>query len=138
MGGGSHKRHQQDFVALDAFRKCRRSLTLVERSVERSDTFSKGSNLTETKPSCVNQLSRFRLAYVFGRSRALVGVKETGRFGISNCFLVRSLIVLLSRSVVQPSPIAGKAYLLDTRRAREARDVFESDMTGRTTRASLG
>ncbi len=92
MGGGSIKGTSSTLSPLWVpFKKCRRSLTLVERSVGRSDTLSKASNLTETKPSTVNQLSRFRGAYVFGRRRALfVGVKETGRLGISNCFLVLS------------------------------------------------
>src|SRR2546426_11054033 len=59
--------------------KCRRRSTLVERSVESPDTFSRDRSLTKQSSSVFNQLPRSRLEHVFGRRSALFSGVEGGQ-----------------------------------------------------------
>ena len=51
--------------------ECRRRSTLVDKSVENSDTLSKDRNLTMQSSSIFNQLPMCRLERDFGRRSAL-------------------------------------------------------------------
>ncbi len=93
--------------------KCHGRSTLVEKSVESSDTLTTDRSLTKQSSSVFNQLPRSRLERVFGRQSALFTgaerdqmLEERGKMtsdtGVQRRLILRKLLV---PARAQPAPV---------------------------------